>query len=192
VVSGATTGTGGWPPHDEGRSAEAALFAGASYEVPLELIELPTAEDLQARLAQFTAEQADADARGDAVAARDLGARAERCRRWLGRIAKLPAGKTFPFHFSVHRFGDAIWVTSSGEPYSWLATELRRRFPRLTLLISPISGDPQVAYLLTRDRYGKGLYQEEPSALAPGCLETLADAMTARIAEITGQPAADY
>ena len=82
--------------------------------------------------------------------------------------------------------GDALWITCSAEPYSWLATELRRRCPNLTLLISPITGNNQVAYLLPRDRYGKGLYQEEPSALAPGCLEALADAITERISEITG------
>ena len=190
VVSGATIGTWGWQPHDPDRIAATALFAGAFCEVPLDLIELSTPEDLQTQLEQFTSQQAEADGCGDAIAARDLGARAERCRRWLGRVAKLPAGKTFPFHFGIHQLGDAIWITTSGEPYSWLATELRRRFPGLVLLVSPISGDTQVAYLLTRDRYGKGLYQEEPSALAPGCLEALADAITARIAEITGQPAA--
>ena len=32
-----------------------------------------------------------------------------------------------------------------------MATELRRRFPRLTLVISPLAGDSQVAYLLPRD-----------------------------------------
>jgi hypothetical protein len=39
----------------------------------------------------------------------------------------------------------------------------------------------QVAYLLRRECYGQGLYQEEPSVLAPGCLEHLADAIAARV-----------
>ena len=121
------------------------------------------------------------------VAARDAGARAERCRRWLARIAKLPDGSTFALDYSVYHFGDAVWITTSAEPYSWLSDELRRRFPSLTLLITPISGNTQVAYLLTRDHYGKGLYQEEPSSLAPGCLEALVDAISSRIADITDQ-----
>ena len=61
--------------------------------------------------------------------------------------------------------------------------------PILLVVITPISGNTQVAYLLPRDRYGQGLYQEEPSSLAPGCLETLADAISGRIGDITGQQA---
>ena len=82
-----------------------------------------------------------------------------------------------------------MWITTSAEPYSWLGDELRRRFPGLTLLITPISGNTQVAYLLPSARYGQGLYQEEPSSLAPGCLEALADAISGRIGDITGQQA---
>jgi hypothetical protein len=63
-----------------------------------------------------------------------------------------------------------------------LQVELRRRFPGRIILLSPVSGDQPVAYLLPKDRYGQGLYQEEPSILAPGCLEVLIDAMAERIA----------
>jgi hypothetical protein len=42
----------------------------------------------------------------------------------------------------------------------------------------------QVAYLLPEDRYGKGLYQEEPSPLAQGCLEGLLEAITEQIERI--------
>ena len=56
----------------------------------------------------------------------------------------------------------------------------------MTIMVSSLAGDTQVAYLLRRQDYGKGLYQEEPSALASGCLEMLADAITARIEEVTG------
>jgi hypothetical protein len=45
----------------------------------------------------------------------------------------------------------------------------------------------QVAYLLPTDRYGRGLYQEEPSILAPGCLEGLAEALAARIEEVVSR-----
>ena len=100
----------------------------------------------------------------------------------------LPEGKAFPYRFSVYQFGDAVWITCSAEPYSWLQAELRRRFPNLTLMISSLAGNNQVAYLLPREDYGKGLYQEEPSSLAPGCLETVADAITTRIEEVTGFP----
>lgn len=184
VVSGATIGTWVWADQTGDRAEATRIFVGGSFEVGLELIDLPTQESLQADLARYTEEQAEADARGDAIEARDLGARAERCRRWIGRLELLPDGKAFPYRFSVYRFGDAVWVTCSAEPYSWLQGELRRRFPSLTLIVSSLAGDTQVAYLLRREDYGKGLYQEEPSALAPGCLERLADAIAARIEEV--------
>jgi hypothetical protein len=41
-----------------------------------------------------------------------------------------------------------------------------------------------VAYLLPQDRYGLGLYQEESSILAPGCLEALIEAMAKRIKQL--------
>ena len=59
--------------------------------------------------------------------------------------------------------------------------ELRRRFPNIALLFTSIAGEMQVAYLPPQDRYGKGLYQEEPSILAAGCLETLTETITAQI-----------
>jgi len=186
VISGATIGTWTWRAHGEERRQQSARFSAAYSTVDLPLIALPSAEQLQDQLAEFTRAQEQADEQGDPIAARDLGARAERCRRWLGRIAKLPEGGTFPFHFSLHVLGDAVWVTTGAEPYSWLAEALRRRFPALFLLISPIAGDTQVAYLLTRDSYGTGLYQQEPSSLDQGCLEQLIDALTEEIAELTG------
>ncbi len=122
-----------------------------------------------------------AEAAGNEIEARNARARAERARRWLMRIQHLPDGSHFPFTFSVFRLGDAVWVTCGGEPYNLFQTELRRRFPQQTILVSPLAGEVSVAYLLPEDRYGKGLYQEEPSILAPGCLERLIDAVAVRI-----------
>jgi hypothetical protein len=90
----------------------------------------------------------------------------------------------YPLTCSAYRLGDAVWVACGGEPYSALQIELRRRFPDLTVLASPLMGDLQVAYLLTEQAYGTGRYQEEPSILAAGCLERLTDAIAARVAAL--------
>lgn len=50
--------------------------------------------------------------------------------------------------------------------------------------MSPLDSGVQVAYLLPEDRYGKGLYQEEPSLLARGCLERLLAAIAERIKDV--------
>ena len=62
--------------------------------------------------------------------------------------------------------------------------EALRRFPDHPLVISPVSGDLQIAYLLPKDRYGKGLYQEEPSILGEGCLEGLIEAIDECVQEL--------
>tara|TARA_A100001037_G_scaffold264973_1_gene256162 strand:+ start:1423 stop:2868 length:1446 start_codon:yes stop_codon:yes gene_type:complete len=186
VVSGATIGTWTWEMQENDRAEETAVFRGGCFEVALPLIDLPTQETLQADMKRYAEEQETADQDGDKIKARDTGAMAERCRRWLARIEALPEGKAFAYRFTVFQLGDAVWVTCGGEPYSWLQSELRSRFPDLTIMVSSLSGDTQVAYLLREEDYGKGLYQEEPSALAKGCLERLADAIAERIAEVVG------
>ena len=86
----------------------------------------------------------------------------------------------------VRRLGDAVWITTGAEPYATVQIEMRRRFPETAFVISPLDGNLQVAYLLDRDSYGKGLYQEEPSSLAAGCLEILVEALSEQVTEILG------
>ena len=186
VLSGATIGTWAWTPFDTPRAEAARRWSGGPFEIDLPLKPLPDADQLREDLDRHTREQARADSAGDALAARDAGARAERCRRWLRRLAELPPGDRCPYRFTVHEMGDALWITCAAEPYSLLASELRRRFPGRPVLITPVAGTPQLAYLLPRDRYGLGLYQEEPSCLAPGCLEAVLEAMTGAVEELTG------
>ena len=83
--------------------------------------------------------------------------------------------------YSVLRMGDAVWVTCGGEPDSLLQDELSRRHPEYQVLVSSIATEMWLAYLLPRERYGMGLYQEEPSILAPGTLETLIDTIDGTI-----------
>lgn len=183
VISGATLGVWDRVPFDAGRIEETARFTGGADTVDLPLMPKPEQATLERDLADWEKRQREADARGDAIAARDAGARSERARRWLGRLGSLPPGDSFPFPFSVYRLGDAVWIATGAEPYNLLQTELRRRFPTETLLVSPLAGGQAVGYILPRDRYGKGLYQEEATSLAPGSLELLIDAIAARVAE---------
>lgn len=184
VVSGATLGAWAHQPFAPERRAASALFTGGEHVVDLPLKPGLDAPTFTAELAEWTRKEEEALAQGDQLATRDCRARAERARRWLARLQDLPAGPTFPLHYSVYRLGDAIWVGCGAEPYTQVQTQLRRRFPHRPILLSPLCSDLQVAYLLPRDRYGKGLYQEEPSSLAPGCLELLTEAIAAQIAAL--------
>ena len=181
VVSGATLGTWKNRAFNDARLAQTQRFQGARATVDLPTKPKPDADALARELAEWKTAIAAADARGDALAARDATAKAERARRWIARLDNIPDGETFPFEYSVYRLGDAIWITCGGEPYNVIIATLRERFPDETLILSPVSGDLQVAYLLPSDRYGVGLYQEEPSILAPGCLEMLTETLADRI-----------
>jgi hypothetical protein len=183
VVSGATLGIWADRPFSDERRAAAMQFSGRTHTAELPIKSLPDPAALTRELQRWEAEERAAAARSNSVGARDARARAERARRWLSRLAGLPPGELYPVSFSVHRLGDAVWITCEGEPYSAIQVDLRRRFPEFTLLFSPLAGGMQVAYLLPRDRYGLGLYQEQPSILAPGCLEALTEAIAARVEE---------
>jgi hypothetical protein len=184
VISGATLGTWAHVPFAEGRWETVSGYAGGAFTVDLPRKPKPDPEALEQEIEGWLARQKEADARGETVVARDYGARAERARRWLGRVKDMPDGTTYPYHFSVYRLGDAAWVTSGGEPYNILQVELRQRFPDIAILFSPVSSDLSVAYLLPADRYGTGLYQEEPSILASGCLEELTDAIAHQLEQL--------
>ena len=184
VISGATIGTWKWQRHNTKRSKASTRFSVKYDKIALPLKNLPTKELLEKDILSLTKKQAEADEKNDVISARDFGARAERCHRWLGRLSRLPKTSHFELNYGVQLLGDALWVTVAAEPYSNIAVVLRRRFPDFQLLVSPVGGDAQVAYLLPKDRYGIGLYQEEPSALAPGCLELLTQAITESISEL--------
>jgi len=181
VVSGATLGTWTAAPFNEERQAETSIFTGGVFNVALPLMSKPDPVALQKEMDDLLARVAEADKRGATIEARNLNAHAERARRWIARLNDLPEGDTLPLSYSVHRMGDALWVTCGGEPYNVIQLELRRRFPDFLIIFSPLASELQVAYLLPEDRYGQGLYQEEPSVLAPGCLEQLTEAIAERI-----------
>jgi hypothetical protein len=184
VISGATLGAWDHVPQSAQSTADAQIFTGGNNRVELPQKPRPDAAKLEQDLQSFLAQQAEADKRGDALAARDLGARAERARRWLQRLRNIPDGPTYPYAFTVHRLGDAFWVGVGGEPYNALQTALRAAVPDHPIIVTVMAGQPGAAYLLTADRYGKGLYQEEPSNLDAGCLEKLTEAVIDSIEEL--------
>ena len=185
VISGATLGL--WAPQEfsDERLTQTRIFNGQLNTLDLACKPKPDGAVLAQELADWQREIAAADARGDKLAARDATAKAERVRRWLGRLQDIPDSGTLPFEYAVFRIGDAIWITCGGEPYNAIVADLRRRFPSVTLIFSPVSGVWEAAYLLPEDRYGLGLYQEEPSILMPGCLETLTETVAEWITELS-------
>ena len=82
------------------------------------------------------------------------------------------------------RIGDALWIALQGEPYQQLQIALRERFNSLPLVIATIANEASPAYLPPAELYDTGIYQETIAVLAPGCLETLIEAISEKITEI--------
>jgi hypothetical protein len=187
VISGATVGAWDYEALDGEHRSTAQQFDVAQFEVDLPLGDVPDPATLEREVEEGEAQFEAAREAGDELAGRDARAMAERSRRWLARLESLPTGDTFTCQYSVLRIGDAVFANLFGEPYSNVQTELQDRFPDVVIIVSPLSSNMQAAYLLPRDRYGLGLYQEEPSPLEPGCLEILIEDVAGNIEQILGR-----
>ncbi len=187
VISGATLGAWGYKPMDDDHSRRAGRFAVVRDSVDLENKIPPDAADIQAELDDWDRKAAAAKAADRKQELRDCRARAERCRRWLARIADAPPDTHDRWHYTVFLCGDAIWVTVPGEPYTLIQTSLQSQFPGHVVLVSPLCLGALAAYVLPRDKYGLGLYPEEATVLAPGALEDLIDAVAATVRKTIGR-----
>lgn len=141
----------------------------------------PTAEQTQAELDQFQADEATARAAGDEARAADLRAMAERRTRLLHRLAQLPSGDTFPLQVALWQLSDAVWIGVQGESYNLLQTELRHRFPNKVIIVASLAADWGASYLPPRELYDQAIYQVNIAVVAEGSLEQLIESIAARI-----------
>lgn len=185
VISGATLGVWKHVHTDDRPRDDRREWCECEFVVPLAYRpDLPPADALQRQRLEWERDEAAAKAAGDPVRARDARAMIERTARAALRIAHLPPGDHYPYVVRMWRLGDAVWLALSGEHYNLLQRELRRRFPETPIVVGTIADAYDVSYLLDRDSFGKGLYQDEVSILAHGALETLIDAIAERVATI--------
>jgi hypothetical protein len=188
VVSGATIGTWSYRALNPQELLERETWSvwRGTIDLPYRS-DLPSLEEVAAHLKQREEEEAAARLKGDHQKASELRALAERRRRELARRQALPSGKTFPYQAAIWRMGQAIWLAVQGEPYSLLQTELRNRFPGISLVVCTIGFSWGAAYLPPAEKYGLGIYQETIAVVAPGSLETLIDALAQRIEGLLNQ-----
>lgn len=188
VISGATLGVWAYQGFTAARRAATAEFALRRVEVPLPYIaDRPTLEQLSADRERWIGLENDARRAEDAGRIRDCRAMVERLTRALTRWSSVPPGPEFPYQLTLVRLGDAIWITAEGEPYQFLQTELRRRFPGRTILVNVLADGWRCAYLPTRETYGRNIYQQQVALLAAGSLERVVDAATAAITDLVSE-----
>lgn len=157
VASGANLGTWGYAPLDQPTRERCARLANQVVQVPLQR---------KAALTPVDPPSADGG---------DPGAEAEKAMRRTFIQAALGDEPVHQMPLWLWRLGDALVVACPNEAYSQMQTELRARFPRQPVLVLGCTNGT-VGYLPPRDRYGSGLYQEQQSPFAPGCLEQTIEA----------------
>jgi hypothetical protein len=189
LVSGATLGIWEYAPVSPRRKSELAIWLAQRFVLPLKYRDdLPEPEELLQERSQWEMREQEARSAGDTARAADARAMVERVTRRLTRIGQLPPGDSFPLPVQLWRMGDSVWIGLNGEHYNLLQRELRSRFPDVPIVVGTLANGSDVSYLLDEASYGKGLYQEKVSLLAKGCLETLIDAIAARIRKLTAAP----
>ncbi len=182
VVSGATLGDWSFEPVHAPRSTGWSTFALRRITIPLPYHpNRPNLDDLRAERECCELAKQKASAAGDEIAVRDQHAMMERVSRAITRWSACPPGETFPYQVALLRMGEAVWVFVESEPYQWLQTELRRRFPQWTIVIVVLLDGWRCSYLPVADAYGTGVYPDQVTMLARGALEQLVDAIAAEL-----------
>ena len=102
-------------------------------------------------------------------------------RRFLSQA--LGDGPVYEMPVWTWRLGEAMLVAIPNEPYSVLQVELRRRFAPTPLLVLGVT-NRTMGYLSPEETYGTGLYQEQQSPFAPGCLEQTIEAAASALEEL--------
>lgn len=141
--------------------------ASAAPGIISQRIDLP----LEARRPLSAEELADKWSHIDPIAAE------ERQRRALRQAATLGEDGIAWTAAWIWQLGDAVIVAQSGEAFSYLQTELRRRHPERMIIVMNLVNGPCYGYLPTREAFDHDRYQVWQTLLAPGSLEELVESI---------------
>lgn len=157
VASGANLGTWAYEPLDAPNASRSAQLDHRLIYVPLR------------RKSELTPVDPPSAGNVDQLAEAEKSLRRDSMRAALGesQIYQMPVW--------LWRLGDALVLAGSHEAYSCLQVEIRSRFSRVPVLIMGCTNG-SVGYLPPRESYGSGLYQEQQSPFAAGCLEQTIEA----------------
>lgn len=185
VISGATIGVWNHRPLTDQQKEQKQVWQRLQRTIELDYRDdLITVEQCAAEREQWQQTEQQALSEGREQEAKDARAIVERLTRKLHRLKQLPEGKRFPFPINVWRIGDGVWVAVEGEHYQDLQLRLREQFPNLALFVVTLANGSRCSYLPPADSYGKGIYQETVSILAPGCLERVIESVSDAIRQL--------
>ena len=178
MLSGATLAT--WERCKMDPAAVSGVHS-ARLDIELPLRAKVDAEVLAQRERDCRDRLAAAESSGDALAIRNATAMAERARRNVLREPLLPSGDALTLSVWVWQFGRVAFVAMPAEPFGDLQTAIRAQFPELCIIIA-MNSNGTCGYLMPREHYGRGLYQEWASPTGKGGFERMRDAIVGQLA----------
>lgn len=185
VISGTAIGTWRHEPLSKPEKLQTEHWHWEQFIVDLPYrLDLPTIEQTTAEREHWLAEEATARAANDETRVRDARAQVEQRTRQLTRLNNLVPGRSYPLTLRLGFLGDAIWVFVPGELYQVFQIELRKRFAAHPVFVTTLTNDWQPGYIPPARTYGYEIYQEVIAATAPGCLETLIEAISRRLTNL--------
>ena len=158
---------------------------GAWEHQPLEAAQLHASEQLAARVTLVQLRRKEdigvvesvSGATPDSVQEQEKALR----RRYLSQA--LGDSPVYEMPIWTWRLGGALVVAVPNEPYSVFQVELRRRLAGTPLLVMGVT-NRTLGYLSPENTYGTGLYQEQQSPFAPGCLEQTIEVAAGALEEL--------
>ena len=150
---------------------------------PCDAAELRSSERLDARVTHAALSRKEDLGVVESLSAPDSVQEREKALRRRFLSLALGDGPVFEMPVWTWRLGDALLVAVPNEPYSVFQTELRRRFAGTPLLVLGVT-NRTIGYLSPKDTYGTGLYQEQQSPFAPGCLEQTIEVAAGALEEL--------
>ena len=156
---------------------------GAWEYQPLEAAQLSASEQLAARVTPVELRRKEDLGVVESLSGPDSVQEQEKAlrRRYLSQA--LGDSPVYEMPVWTWRLGGALVVAVPNEPYSVFQVELRRRLAGTPLLVMGVT-NRTLGYLSPEDTYGTGLYQEQQSPFAPGCLEQTIEVAAGALEEL--------
>jgi hypothetical protein len=145
--------------------------------------QMRASEELAARVHHVELRRKESLGVVDSLAAADSVQEQEKALRRRFLSEALGDGPVYDMPIWAWRLGGALLIAVPNEPYSVFQVELRRRFAGTPLFVLGVT-NRTLGYLSPEETYGTGLYQEQQSPFAPGCLEQTIEVSAAALGEL--------
>lgn len=182
VISGTAIGTWKHEAIDQSSLRESETWKWETLEVELPYRhDLPTLEQTIREREEWMSREQQARSENNTAAIRDCRAQVEQRTRQIDRLKHLVPGRSYPLRLRIGQVGNAIWIFVPGELYQVFQIELRNRFASHCVFVATLTNDWQPGYIPPASSFGYEIYQEVIAATAPGCLETLIEAVSRKL-----------